>query len=111
MGMPNDRSELQSVIDFFATPLIVDVLLAVRDGRLPQHCPELCTYGDAIDTAIAALTAAGTVTGLASPSLDGQPLLILTHKGRKVCELVERVVDFKGLDSPTTHPADRVAIG
>lgn len=111
MGMPGDRSELQSVIDFFGTPLIVDVLLAVRDGRPPHDCPELNTYGDAIDTAIAALTSAGAVTGPTAASLDGAHSLTLTHKGREVCALVERVVDFEGNDRRIEQSTERVAIG
>ncbi|MFK3984472.1 hypothetical protein ACI2K4_29375 [Micromonospora sp. NPDC050397] len=108
--MPEDRSELQSVIDFFATPLIVDVLLAVRDGRFPQHCPELRTYGDAINTAFAALAAAGTVTGPSNLDFDGKPTITLTSKGREVCELVERVVDFRGNANSAFQDVDQVAI-
>ena len=95
MGSPRDRSELQSVIDFFATPLIVDVLRAIRDGRLPRQSPDLSPYGDAVDAAILALANAGTVAGDTRPGqLGSAPSLSLTSKGRMVCALIDEVIDF-----------------
>lgn len=109
--MPDDRSELQTVIDFFGVPLVIDVLLAVRDGRHPRDCPELRTYGDAIDTAISALATTGAVRGSTDPDLGGSPLLTLTSKGREVCSLVERVIDLDGTEHKAGHPVEWAPIG
>ncbi|MFY1633678.1 hypothetical protein ACN27F_10395 [Solwaraspora sp. WMMB335] len=79
-------------MDFFSTPLIVDVLLAAKDGRAPRQCPTLSTYGDAIDTAISALASTGAVTQVASPNPTAEPSLRLTHKGRRLCDLVEEII-------------------
>lgn len=105
MGSPWDRSDLQSVIDFFATPLIVDVLREIRDGRLPRQSPELSAYGDAVDAAILALTDAGTVAGDAHLGQPGSaPSLSLTSKGHMVCALIDEVVDFHSPKRPARQP-------
>ncbi|NIL64828.1 hypothetical protein [Salinispora arenicola] len=109
--MPDDRSELQTVIDFFGVPLVVDVLLAVRDGRRPRDCPELCAYVMRYDTAITALAATGAVRGSTDPDSSGSPLLTLTNKGREVCSLVERVIDLDGVKQKTGHPVERAPVG
>jgi hypothetical protein len=105
MGSPRDRSDLQSVIDFFATPLIVDVLREIRDGRLPRQSPDLCAYGDAVDAAILALTDAGTVAGSTDPGQpNNAPSLSLTSKGRMVCALIDEIVDFHSRKRPARQP-------
>jgi hypothetical protein len=112
MGTPGDRRELQSVIDFLATPLIVDVLWAIRDGRLPHQCPELSRYGDAVAAAVEVLTRAGAVAVQASrEQLSGKPLLTLTAKGRTVCTLIDKVVDFRAVNTTVVQPAERVSAG
>ncbi|TCB89423.1 hypothetical protein E0H26_27840 [Micromonospora zingiberis] len=103
--MSEKRSELQSVVDFFAVPLIADVLFAVRDGRSPRSLPATCSQSGAVEAAIAALMEAGVVTELAEPDHDGEPLLTLTGKGVKVCDLVRQVIDFTAPAHATEHLA------
>jgi hypothetical protein len=111
MGTPGDRSDLQSVINFFATPLIVDVLLAIRDGRLPRQSPDLSMYGDAVDAAITALVDAGTVAGPAHrQQFSGEPLLILTTKGDAVCALIDEVFDFEPPERPVRNAPERANV-
>jgi hypothetical protein len=112
MGTPGDRRDLQSVIDFLATPLIVDVIRAIRDGHRPRQRPELCRYGDAVDAAVEALVQAGAVAGQAGRKQpDGEPLLRLTAKGRVVCALIDKVVDLPAVGVPATQPTERVKVG
>jgi hypothetical protein len=93
------------VIDFFATPLIVDVLLTIRDGHLPRQRPDLSVYGDAVDAAIMVLTDSGAVAGRAHQERpDGEPSLSLTTKGQMVCALIDEVIDFHALERPVGNP-------
>ncbi|MFB9178149.1 hypothetical protein ACFFX1_08380 [Dactylosporangium sucinum] len=82
------------MIDFLGTPLIVDVLRTIRDGRPPRENPDLCRYGDAVDVAVDALAAAGAVCRHPGAQHPGEPTLVLTTKGRLVCSLVDEVVGF-----------------
>jgi hypothetical protein len=94
---PGDR-DLQSAIDFFATPLIVDVLYAIGDGQTPHRVPSLEPYGDAITTAVTALADAGAVTCQGASSSDAERRqLTLTAKGQREHALVRQIVDLDSL--------------
>ncbi|GGM67031.1 hypothetical protein GCM10011608_60410 [Micromonospora sonchi] len=103
MGMSEQRSELQSVVDFFAIPSIVDVLFAVQDGRFVRRCPALGAQGGAVQAAVTALMELGVITELADPDHDGEPLLTLTGKGIKVCGMVRQVLNFAA-PAPASAP-------
>lgn len=109
MGTLGDRNDLQSVIDFFGTPLVVDVLRAVRAGLRPRLSPDLSMYGDAVDSAIAALTESGVVT--THPESYGEPSLTLTAKGRGLCLLIDEVVDFHVPERPMPGQVELVKCG
>jgi hypothetical protein len=95
MGMPGDR-DLQSAIDFFGTPLIVDVLLAIGGGQAPSQVPALQPYGDAVTIAMSVLTEAGAVTSQdASPCDVGRRPLMLTARGEHLYALVRQIVDLE----------------
>ncbi|WP_238005852.1 hypothetical protein KZZ52_41580 [Dactylosporangium sp. AC04546] len=78
------------MIDFLGTPLVVDILRAIREGGRPRQSPEFCRYGDAVEAAIDALTAAGAVCDRCGV----EPTLTLTDKGHLLCSLMDQVVDF-----------------
>lgn len=94
-----NEKDIRAAIDFFRTPLIVDVLWQVRDGRMPHDSPALSAQGDALDVALAALTDAGAVA--AWPKGDwpegepppAGPSLFLTPKGQIICALLDKVID------------------
>ncbi len=111
MGTAEDHDDLQSAIDFFATPLIVDVMRAIRDGRSPSHTPGLDQYGDAVDAAVAVLTNAGAVAGSQRGDEHPGQSLMLTKKGRQVCALIDEVIDFYVPIPLVNQPPERVTAG
>ncbi len=89
MDTPSTRDDIQAVIDFFAVPFIVDVLLEIKNGHPPGQSHQLDVSPGAADAAKAALVDAGLVASPGAPTSELS--LTLTPKGHTVCALVEEL--------------------
>ncbi|MFI7026306.1 hypothetical protein ACIBMZ_26685 [Micromonospora sp. NPDC049900] len=92
MDVAEERGDLRHAVEFFATPLIVDLLRAVRDSTKADDCLTVPSDDEIVRHAVEVLTANGTVRCVdGPPSADAQQLT-LTPKGFQVCDLVDEVV-------------------
>ncbi|GIJ12229.1 hypothetical protein ACFFMR_14285 [Micromonospora andamanensis] len=92
MDVAEGRDDLRHAVEFFATPLIVDLLRAVRDSTKADDCLTVPSDDEIVRHAVEVLTANGTVHCVEGPPASGVRHLTLTAKGVQVCDLVDEVV-------------------
>jgi hypothetical protein len=93
MAIAAERGDLRYAVEFLATPMIVDLLRAVRHSTAANACLDVASDSDVVRQAIEVLAANGTVTCTPGDSAgSGRQRLSLTSKGRRVCDLVDELV-------------------
>ncbi|MFD6757372.1 hypothetical protein [Micromonospora gifhornensis] len=93
MAIAADRGDLRYAVEFLATPMIVDLLRAVRNSTAANAYLDVTSDDDVVQQAIEVLAANGTVTCTPGDSArPGRQRLSLTSKGRRVCDLVDELV-------------------
>jgi len=96
MDSSADRDDVRSAVAFLATPMIVDLLRAVRHRAGSDGYLDVVADDDVIRHAIEVLAVSGTATvATAATDAAGGRRLALTPKGYRVCALVDELVDLR----------------
>lgn len=100
--MESSTDDLRRAVTFLTTPLIIETLLALRNGAAARE--DLDRYGSAVNSALEALTNCGAIT--ASPP-GAEPVQIqLTARGRHICDLVEQLAIAEDAGRRPLEPAE-----